>query len=162
MAQEKNDKYYVYVGTYTHGDSEGIYVYELDNETGALEYSSKITGVVNPSFLDIHPSGRYLFSVNEIGDYEGKESGSVTAFYIHDTTGELSFLNQQATGGGAPCHVSVDDTGRNIYLLQTMVVGALLLFLLEKMVDWMRLPVLFNIRVPVLMRVDNQHPMHML
>ncbi len=115
MAQEKNEKYYVYVGTYTHGDSEGIYVYELDNQTGALEYSSKITGVDNPSFLDIHPSGRYLFSVNEIGDYEGKASGAVTAFYIHDNTGELSFLNQQATGGGAPCHVSVDDTGK--YLL---------------------------------------------
>ncbi len=115
MAQENKQDYYVYVGTYTHGDSEGIYVYRLDSETGALEYSSKITGVVNPSFLDIHPSGRYLFSVNEIGEFEGKASGAVTAFYIHQSTGEISFLNQQATGGGAPCHVSVDATGQ--YLL---------------------------------------------
>ena len=115
MAQENNKDYYVYVGTYTHGDSEGIYVYRLDGETGALEYSSKVTGVVNPSFLDLHPSGRYLFSVNEIGEFEGKASGAVTAFYIHESTGEISFLNQQATGGGAPCHVSVDATGK--YLL---------------------------------------------
>ena len=115
MAQENNQDYYVYIGTYTHGDSEGIYVYRLDGETGALEYSSKITGVVNPSFLDIHPNGRYLFSVNEIGEFEGKSSGAVTAFYIHGSTGEISFLNQQATGGGAPCHVSVDATGK--YLL---------------------------------------------
>ncbi len=115
MAKENNQDYYVYVGTYTHGESEGIYVYRMDGETGSLEYSSKITGVVNPSFLDIHPSGRYLFSVNEIGEFEGKASGAVTAFYIHGSTGEISFLNQQATGGGAPCHVSVDATGK--YLL---------------------------------------------
>lgn len=115
MAQEKHQDYYVYVGTYTHGDSEGIYVYHMDGESGALEYSSKVTGVVNPSFLDIHPSGRYLYSVNEIGDFEGKASGAVTAFYIHGSTGEISFLNQRATGGGAPCHVSVDATGK--YLL---------------------------------------------
>ena len=45
MAQQNNQDYFVYVGTYTHGDSEGIYVYRLDGATGALEYSSKITGV---------------------------------------------------------------------------------------------------------------------
>ncbi len=114
MAKENNQDYYVYIGTYTHGDSEGIYVYRLDNETGALEYSSSITGVVNPSFLDVHPSGRYLFAVNEIGDYEGKPSGAVTAFYIHGSSGELSFLNQRPTGGGAPCHLSIDATGKYI------------------------------------------------
>lgn len=115
MSEDKNQDYYVYVGTYTSGESEGIYVYRMDSDTGALEYSSKVTGVENPSFLDIHPSGRYLYSVNEIGEYEGKASGAVTAFYIHQSTGEISFLNQRATGGGAPCHVSVDATGK--YLL---------------------------------------------
>lgn len=114
MAKENKQDYYVYIGTYTHGDSEGIYVYRLDSETGALEYSSSITGVVNPSFLDVHPSGRYLFAVNEIGDYEGKPSGAVTAFYIHGSSGELSFLNQRPTGGGAPCHLSIDATGKYI------------------------------------------------
>ena len=112
MAQQNSQDYFVYVGTYTHGNSEGIYVYRLDGATGALEYSSKITGVENPSFLEIHPSGQYLFAVNELGEFEGKASGAVTAFYIHKETGELSYLNQQATGGGAPCHLSVDATGK--------------------------------------------------
>ena len=112
MAQQSNQDYFVYVGTYTHGDSEGIYVYRLDGATGALKYSSKIIGVENPSFLEIHPRGRYLYAVNEIGEFEGKASGAVTAFYIHQGTGEISFLNQRATGGGAPCHLSVDATGQ--------------------------------------------------
>ncbi len=112
MGQQRSQDYFVYVGTYTHGDSEGIYVYRLDGATGALEYSSKMTGVENPSFVEIHPSGQYLYAVNEVGDFEGKASGAVTAFYIHRETGELSYLNQRATGGGAPCHLSVDATGK--------------------------------------------------
>lgn len=112
MAQEHSQDYFVYVGTYTHGDSEGIYVYRLDGATGALEYSSKVTGVENPSFLELHPSGRYLFAVNELNEFEGAQSGAVTAFYIHRETGEISYLNQRPTGGGAPCHLSVDATGK--------------------------------------------------
>ncbi len=114
MAQAKSQDYFVYVGTYTHGESEGIYVYRFAGSTGALEYSSKITGIENPSFLEIHPSGRYLYAVNELNEFEGKTSGAVTAFYIHKDTGELSYLNQRATGGGAPCHLSIDATGKSL------------------------------------------------
>ena len=102
MAQQTSQDYFVYVGTYTHSDSEGIYVYRLDGATGALEYSSKASGVEHPSFVEIHPNGKYLYAVNELNEYEGKASGSVTAFYIHQDTGEISFLNKRATGGGAP------------------------------------------------------------
>ena len=112
MAQQTSQDYFVYVGTYTHSDSEGIYVYRLDGATGALEYSSKASGVEHPSFVEIHPNGKYLYAVNELNEYDGKASGSVTAFYIHQDTGELSFLNKRATGGGAPCHLSVDATGK--------------------------------------------------
>ena len=104
---------------YTQGDSEGIYVYRLDGATGALEYSSKMTGVENPSFLEIHPSGQYLFAVNELGEFEGEDSGAVTAFYIHKETGELSYLNQRATSGGAPCHLSADATGKCLLVATT-------------------------------------------
>ena len=87
MEQQNSQDYFVYVGTYTQGDSEGIYVYRLDGATGALEYNSKMTGVENPSFLEIHPSGQYLYAVNELGEFEGEDSGAVTAFYIHKETG---------------------------------------------------------------------------
>ena len=41
----------VYIGTYTRRDSEGIYVYKMDLNSGKLSYSSKVTGIENPSFL---------------------------------------------------------------------------------------------------------------
>jgi len=41
---------FVFVGTYTSGESDGIYVYRMDTDTGALAFISKATGVENPSY----------------------------------------------------------------------------------------------------------------
>jgi len=109
---KKNEEILVYIGTYTGGKSEGIYVYRMNPSSGALEFSSKATGVDNPSFLDIHPQKNYLYAVNEIGEFAGKPSGAVSAFSIDPQTGALTYLNQQASHGTGPCHLSVDKTGK--------------------------------------------------
>ena len=101
----------LYVGTYTAGKSEGIYVYRMDRATGALTRVSSIKSV-NPSFLTIDRSKRYLYAVNEIGEYAGKPGGGVSAFAIDPATGNLRLLNEQATQGADPCHLSVDSKKR--------------------------------------------------
>ncbi|HSL55598.1 MAG TPA: lactonase family protein [Pyrinomonadaceae bacterium] len=101
----------LYVGTYTSGKSEGIYVYRMDRATGALTKFSSIKSV-NPSFLTIDRSKRYLYAVNEVGEYAGKPSGSVSAFAIDAATGNLRLLNEQATQGADPCHLSIDTRKR--------------------------------------------------
>ncbi|MEC9130972.1 MAG: beta-propeller fold lactonase family protein, partial [Verrucomicrobiota bacterium] len=73
----------VYVGTYTGGDSEGIYVFDWDSETGKA--TSDVTLAAeseNPSFLALHPSKPLLYAVNETASFDGQESGSVSAFRI--------------------------------------------------------------------------------
>ena len=112
MKKQDNYEVLVYIGTYTSGKSEGIYVYRMEKSTGALEFVSKATGVDNPTFLAIHPQQRYLYAVNEIGEFAGKLSGAVSAFSIDPQTGELTYLNQQPTHGPGPCHLSVDKTGK--------------------------------------------------
>jgi 6-phosphogluconolactonase len=103
----------VYVGTYTRmGKSEGIYVYRFDPETGALDYRSKATGIHDPSFLDIHPTGKWLYSVCRPGAAEFGGNGAVSAFAIDPETGELAFLNRASCQGPGPCHLTVDKTGR--------------------------------------------------
>ena len=57
------DQYLAYIGTYTTGASEGIYAYRLDAASGALEHLSTTSGVEDPSFLDIAPSGQHLYAV---------------------------------------------------------------------------------------------------
>ena len=102
----------VYVGTYTSGKSEGIYLYRLDLSSGELKHVATTKGVKDPSFLAIAPSRRYLYAVNEVEEFAGKKSGAVSAFAVDQRTGELRLLNQQPSLGGAPCYVVVDQAGR--------------------------------------------------
>ena len=103
----QNRELTLYVGTYTSGKSEGIYVYRMDRATGALtRFSSTMS--VNPSFLTIDKSKRYLYAVNEVGEYGGKPGGAVSAFKIDPATGNLRLLNEQATQGADPCYLSID------------------------------------------------------
>ncbi len=102
----------VYIGTYTTGKSEGIYQYRLDPASGMLKPAGVTKEVANPSFLAISPGRKHLYAVNEIKDYEGKKSGSVSAFAVDAKTGALKFLNRQPTEGAAPCHVIVDTSGK--------------------------------------------------
>jgi 6-phosphogluconolactonase len=101
----------VYVGTYTRGESRGIYLFEMDRQSGELRKKGLAAEVENPSFLTLHPSGRFLFSVGEISSFRGRRSGVVSAFAIEASSGKLTLINQQETGGAGPCHVSVDATG---------------------------------------------------
>jgi 6-phosphogluconolactonase len=103
--------YLLYVGTYTKGESKGIYGYRYAAASGDLKPLGLVASTVNPSFLAIDPAGRVLYAVNEIGDYQGKSSGAVTAFAIDHATGKLSQLNQVASGGADPCYIALDKTG---------------------------------------------------
>ena len=102
----------VYVGTYTSGASEGIYLYRLDTRDGSLKHAGTTKGVVNPSYLTLAPGGRYLYAVNEVEDFEGAKSGAVSAFEVEPKTGALSFINQRASRGGAPCYLTAAESGR--------------------------------------------------
>lgn len=98
----------LYVGTYTSGKSEGIYGYKMDVLTGALTRFTSIRSV-NPSFLTIDRSKRFLYAVNEVGEFLQKPGGAVSAFAIDPVTRNLRLLNEQATNGADPCHLSVDN-----------------------------------------------------
>jgi 6-phosphogluconolactonase len=102
----------VYVGTYTTGKSEGIYLYRFDLSSGELKHVTSTSRVVNPSFLTLAPSRRYLYSVNEVQEFAGKKSGAVSAFAVDQRTGALRLLNQQPSLGADPCYVDVDAGGR--------------------------------------------------
>ncbi len=110
----------LYVGTYTAGDSRGIYKLLMDPETGLLHEPQLVAVAENPSFLAIHPSGQWLYAVNELMEYEGEVSGAVTAYAIAPDTGELLQLNQQSSQGGAPCYISVDATGKWVLVANYM------------------------------------------
>jgi 6-phosphogluconolactonase len=102
----------MYVGTYTSGKSEGIYLYRLSLADGSLTRVSATGGVNSPSYLTLERARRFLYAVEETEEFEGAKSGAVSAFTVERTDGSLRFINRQASMGGAPCYVNADSTGR--------------------------------------------------
>ncbi len=106
------EKYLVYVGTYTDHGSKGIYAYGFDTATGKLASLGLAAETAEPSFLTVDSSGRFLYAVNETDIFNGQPIGAVSAFAIRPETGKLSFLNQVSSRGAAPAHITLDRTGR--------------------------------------------------
>jgi 6-phosphogluconolactonase len=103
----------IYIGTYTEklpfvdGKAEGIYVYNLDMETGELTYLSNTTTPRNPSYLAIDPQNRFIYADQET---EVDDDPKIYAFAIEGNI--LRPLNHQPGHGGLPCHIAVDPTGQ--------------------------------------------------
>lgn len=108
------DKVRVYVGTYTGQVSKGIYYLDLDVASGALIARGLAAETASPSFLAVHPSRPWLYAVNEIGEFEGKRTGTVSGFAIEPGSGKLTPLNRQPTGGADPCHLSLSADGKHL------------------------------------------------
>ncbi len=99
-------KFRVYFGGYTGGtsDSKGIYVADFDAATGDFGLPMLAVEAASPSFLEIHPSGKYVYAVGE-GD------GSVRAFSVRPD-GQMNLINRVASKGKGPCHINIDKTGK--------------------------------------------------
>lgn len=120
-----NDQF-VFIGTYTEqilldtGEvlkrAEGIYVYKMDSRSGTMELSHVVSVGPNPSFLTFDSSNRFLYAVNEVQEYQGAETGAVSAFSLDKNTGEIKFLNRQPTHGTDPCFLVVDKTGEFVFV----------------------------------------------
>jgi len=111
-----------YVGTYSSpqgpegskGYGQGIYLFEMNPDTGALAQSGLFADDSNPSWLAFDPSRTHLYAANEIGNFEGTKSGSVSAYSIDRATGHLTRLNTVSSHGAGPAHLSVHPSGKYV------------------------------------------------
>ncbi|HET9910651.1 MAG TPA: lactonase family protein, partial [Anaerolineales bacterium] len=111
----KSETPFLFVGTYTEHEgsqSRGIYVYRMNPATGELTFAWEAKGVLNPSFLDLHPHENFLYAVNEVQTFAGEEGGGVSAFSVDPASGELRLLNVCSSRGKDPCYISIEQTGR--------------------------------------------------
>lgn len=104
----------VYIGTYADAGNESIFLYQLNPDTGELTRVSGFKAGANPSFLTLDAQRKHLYAVNETGDYEGQQSGAVSAFSVNQQNGNLTLLNQVASRGGAPCYISIGEGGKTV------------------------------------------------
>jgi 6-phosphogluconolactonase len=102
---------FLYIGGYTNGPSKGIQVCPFDAKTGKAGPLQEAVVSANPSFLALHPKGRFVYAANEIGNFGGQKAGAISSFARDPQSGKLTLLNQMSSKGPGPCFVSVDRTG---------------------------------------------------
>ena len=110
-ASLRGKSYFVYIGTYTHHASKGIYLYRFWPSTGETLPLGLAAATASPAWLIVHPTRRFLYAANEYGG--GAEPGNTISAYSMDTkTGKLIFLNRVSSKGVGPCHLAIDKTGK--------------------------------------------------
>ncbi len=106
----------VYIGTYTgqNTNSKGIYAFRFDDKSGSLTPIGLQAETPSPSFLTFGKGGRVLYAVNELSNFNGETSGSVTSFAVDAASGALRRLNVESSRGADPCFLQCDATGRSL------------------------------------------------
>jgi 6-phosphogluconolactonase len=100
--------YRAYVGNYTSKtDSKGIYQFNFDPATGKMSGYELAGETKDPSWVIVHPNGKFLYAANEMD-----KGSTISAFSIAPQNGKLTLLNQQPAQGEGPCHLSFDRTGK--------------------------------------------------
>ncbi|MBN1998404.1 lactonase family protein [candidate division KSB1 bacterium] len=121
----------VYVGSYTSNPSEGIYVYQMDRESGELTLKHTVGNITNPSFLTLDSQHRFLYAVQEVSNYNGEFQGAVSAFLVDQKSWNLTPINSQPSFGTSPCYVAVDGND-HFAMLANYSSGTLALYPLKE------------------------------
>jgi 6-phosphogluconolactonase len=119
-SDSQTNRLFAYVGTSTGaigngGNGEGISLFEVKPRTGELLLIKLAAHTPSPSWLSLDPSGQYLYAVNEVSDFEGGV-GSVSAFAVNRSDGGLRFLNAVSSQGAGPAYLSVDSSGKYVFV----------------------------------------------
>ena len=108
---ETSSQYIVYVGTYTAKTaSKGIYAFRYDANSGKLTPLGVAAETPDPSWVAVHPNGKYLYAANEAG-----KNSMISAFALDAKSGKLTLLNQVPALGEDPCYLSFDKTGEYLF-----------------------------------------------
>ena len=102
---DRQKHYVAYVGTYTHGSSIGIHVYDIDVENGTMT-ERNVVPVHNASYITKSTNGRYLYSIAD----EGVEVLKI------EPDGDLTPINKVGIDGMRGCYLSTDASGKFLFV----------------------------------------------
>ena len=103
-------KFIGYIGTYTNGESEGVYSFTFDAAAAKITDIKAAAHLANPTYVNISQDNHYLYAVLKEDD-----QGGVASFSVNEDTGELTPINKQLLNGSSPCHVSVDSNRKFLF-----------------------------------------------
>lgn len=105
----------LFVGTCTRKTSRGIYAYHLNSDSGELTSLGLAAQSTHPTMMVLNPCSETLYAANELQEFQGKASGSISAFRVDRAAGRLHLLNQVTAEGAGTCDVNVNHTGQAVF-----------------------------------------------
>lgn len=106
----------VFAGGYASDVEPGICAFEFNESTGGLQACGVFSGIANPSYLLLHPTRPWLYSVSEASGSQGDSSGKVWALSYEHKPFNIRALNHRSTQGSSPCHLELDKTGSWLFV----------------------------------------------
>ncbi len=113
---------FLYVGNYDNG----IQAFRYDSQTLALQPLGMVGEIQRPSFLTLHPNGRFLYAVSELGN-DGVSQGYVYAFSLDKSTGKLHVSSIASNRAEAAHVISSSTRVASFYSSRTMEAAASLI-----------------------------------
>ncbi|WP_392889138.1 lactonase family protein [Pseudomonas migulae] len=111
------DDYQLLVGSYTAGQSQGIYRLKFDSASGQIDAKPlQVVKSENPSWLTVSRDQQHLFVVNENGPGQHDPVGRVSSYAIDPKTRELSLINQVQSLGNEPTHSSLSGDASHLFV----------------------------------------------
>ncbi|MGZ9584884.1 lactonase family protein [Paenibacillus marinisediminis] len=106
----------VFVGSYADASSDGVYVYEFNEERGELKQLHSVAGLKNPTFLNVDESRRILYAIGETAAEDGSKTSDAISYAIQPTDGTLTEMNRAYALNGPACHIQRSSDNRYLTL----------------------------------------------
>ncbi|MDQ0060435.1 lactonase family protein [Paenibacillus harenae] len=119
MSKLQNELYsgIAYIGSYGGAAETTVRVCRFNGAEGSLQVTEAIANAENASYLALHPQGGKLYAVSETESTDGAVGGAVIAYGIDPVTGGLLGQTSKALSHGAhPCYISLDATGKSVFV----------------------------------------------
>jgi 6-phosphogluconolactonase len=102
--------------TGTKSSSKGVYAYRWDSVSGTLLPLGLAAETASPAYMALSPDRQRLYAVNEVREYNGQKTGTVSAFSVNPRSGMLTLKNLVSSGGMGPCNIAIDHTGKAVFV----------------------------------------------
>jgi len=102
----------VFVGSYAEADAPGVYVYSFDEKSGSLTQLDEVSGLKNPTYVNVDMDHQRLYAIAENATEEGKKIGEVVSYSIDTVNGKLNTMNRAKSLDAPQCHIQRDQHSR--------------------------------------------------
>ncbi|WP_373229408.1 lactonase family protein [Cohnella sp.] len=111
---KKREKILAFIGSYADSNNPGLYTCEYDARSGNLELLNQVSGLKNPTFLDVDEHNKRLYTLAEGVDSKDQRCGLAAAYDIEPSSGKLSLINIEVSVPVPACHITLDRTNQSL------------------------------------------------